>query len=65
MATDRSYSLRCTEEGPQGTTGWRSPPDPTDKQTIDKGQVVAQAQALGLVSPPVCINGLGQDEVRA
>ena len=50
MPMDRSYSLRCTEEGPQGAIGWRSPPDPTDKQTVDKGQVVAQAQALGLVS---------------
>ena len=50
MPTDRSYSLRCTEEGPQGATGWRSPPDPTDKQTVDKGQVVAPAQALELVS---------------
>ena len=50
MATDRSYSLRCTEEGPHGATGWRSPLDPTDKQTVYKGQVVAKAQALGLVS---------------
>ena len=50
MATDRSYSLWCTKEGPQGATGWRSPSDPTDKQTVDKVQVVAQAQALGLVS---------------
>ena len=49
-AQDRSYSLRCTEEDPQGATGWRSLPVPTDKQTDDKGQVVAQAQAQGLVS---------------
>ena len=50
MAMDRSYSLRCTVEGPQGSTSWLSPPDPTDKQTIDKGQVVAPSQALELVS---------------
>ena len=50
MPMDRSYSLRCTKEAPQGATGWLSPQDPTDKQTVDKGQVVAQAQALGLVS---------------
>ena len=50
MATNQSYSLQCTEEGPQGATGWRSPPDPIDKQTDDKDQVVAPAQALGLVS---------------
>ena len=50
MPMDRSYSLRCTEESPQGATGWRSPPDPIDKQTDDKDQVVAPAQALGLVS---------------
>ena len=46
MPTDRSYSLRCTEEGPQGATGWRSPPNPTDKQTDGEGKVVAPAQAL-------------------
>ena len=50
MPTDRSYSLRCTEEGPQGATGWRSPLDPTDKQNVDMDQVVALAQALELVS---------------
>ena len=50
MPTDQSGPLRCTEECPLGATGWRSPPDPTDKQTVDKGQVVAQAQALELVS---------------
>ena len=46
-----------------GATDWRSPLDPTDKEIADKGRVVAQAQAqaqaLGLVPPPVCINGLG------
>ena len=65
MPMGQSYSLWCTQECHLSATGWRSPPDSTDKQTVDKGQVVAQAQALGLVSPPVCINGLGQDEVRA
>ena len=49
MPMDHGYSPRCTEECHLNTTGWRSPPDPTDKQTADKGQVVAQAQALGLV----------------
>ena len=46
MPKDQSCSLRCTEEGPQGATGWRSPPDPTNKQTVDKGRVVAQALEL-------------------
>ena len=50
MATTQSRPLRCTEECPLGATGWRSPPDPTDKRTADKGQVVARAQALELVS---------------
>ena len=50
MPTDRSYYLWCTEEGPQGATGWRSPPDPTDKQTDGEDQVVAPAQALELMS---------------
>ena len=50
MGTARSRPLRCTEECPLGPTGWRSPPDPTDKQTDDKDQVVASAQALELMS---------------
>ena len=41
MAMAQSCPLRCAEECPLGATGWRSPPDPTDKQTIDKGQGVA------------------------
>ena len=50
MATDQNCPLRCTKEGLWGATGWRSPPDPTDKRTVDKGQVVVPAQALELVS---------------
>ena len=50
MPMDQNCPLRCMEECPWDATGWRSPPDPTDKQTVDKGQVVAPAQALGLVS---------------
>ena len=49
MPMDRGYSLWCTKECHQSTTGWRSPPDPTDKRTVDKGQVVVLAQALGLM----------------
>ena len=52
MPMDRGYSLRCIEEYHQSTTGWRSPLDPTDKRTIDKGQVVVPAQALELMSGP-------------
>ena len=59
MAMAQSCPLRCTEECPLGATSWQSPPDPTDKQTADKGQGVAPAQA------PVCMNGLRQNEVRA
>ena len=67
MPMDQSYPLRCAEECPLGATVWRSPSDPADKQTADKGQVVAQAQAqaLNLCQVPVHINGLRQDEVRA
>ena len=50
MPKDQSCSWGRTEKDPRGATGWRSPPDPTDKQIADKGQVVAQAQALELVS---------------
>ena len=50
MAMAQSYPLSCTEECPLGATGWRPPPDPTVKQIVDKGQVVAPAQALELVS---------------
>ena len=50
MPTDQSGPLECTEEDPRAATGWRSPPDLTDKQTADKGQVVAPAQPLEQVS---------------
>ena len=50
MPMDRGYSLRCIEECHQTATGWQSPPDPTDNMMVDKGQVLAQAYALGLVS---------------
>ena len=50
MPMDQSGPLQCTEEDPRGGTGWRAPPDPTDKQTADKGQVVAPAQPLEQVS---------------
>ena len=43
-------SPRCTEECHLDTTGWRSPPDPTDNRMVDKGQVVVPAQALELMS---------------
>ena len=50
MPMDCGYSLRCTEKDPRGATGWRSPPDPTDKQTDGEDQVVARARALELTS---------------
>jgi len=50
MPKDQSGPLRCMEERPLGATGWRSPPDPTDKQTDSKDQVVAPA--LQLTSGP-------------
>ena len=49
MATDQNCPLQCTKEGLRGATGWRSPPDPTDKQTDGEDQVVAPAQALELM----------------
>ena len=71
MPMDQSYFLWRTEECHLSTTGWQSPLDPTDKQTIDKGQGVAPAQALELVSgssmherPPekrgTCLNNVKQ-----
>ena len=48
----QSDPLRCVEECRLGATGWRSPPDPTDKQTDGKDQVVDPAQALQLTSGP-------------
>ena len=50
MSMDQSCSWGCTEECHPSATGWRSPSDPTDKRTVDKGQVVVLAQALELVS---------------
>ena len=52
MAIDRGYSPRCPEECHRTATGWRSPPDSTDKMMDDKGQVVVPARALGLMSGP-------------
>ena len=50
MAMDHGYSPQCTEECHLGTTGWRSPPDPTDNRMDDRGPVVVLAQALELMS---------------
>ena len=50
MPMDQNCSWGRTEKGPQIATGWRSPLDSTDKQTVDKGQVVVPTQALELVS---------------
>ena len=49
MPKDQICNSGRTEMGSQVATGWRSPSGSTDKQTVDKGQVVAQAQALELV----------------
>ena len=46
MPMDQSYSLRCTEECHLSATGWRSPPDPTDKQTDGEDQIVAPTLEL-------------------
>ena len=48
MPMDQNGPLQCTEVDPRGVTGWRSPPDPTDKHTTDKGQEMA-LQALGIM----------------
>ena len=50
MPMDQNCSWGRTEKGPQIATGWRSPPDSTDKLTVDKGPGVVPAQALELVS---------------
>ena len=50
LANIQSNSWGRTEKNPPGATGWRSPPDPTDKQTDSKDQVVAPA--LQLTSGP-------------
>ena len=52
MPMDQSSPLRCKEECPLGATGWESPPDSTNKLTVDKGPGVVPAQALELVSGP-------------
>ena len=46
MPKDQSGPLRCMEECPLGATGWRSPPDPTDKQTDGEDQIVSPALEL-------------------
>ena len=49
-AKGSGYSPRCTEVCHRTTTGWRSPPDPTDKMMDDMGPVVDPAQVLELMS---------------
>ena len=49
LADIQSYNWGRTEKDPHGATGWRSPPDPTGKLTVDKGPGVVPAQALELV----------------
>ena len=46
MPMDQNGPLRCTEECPLGATAWRSPSDPTDKQTNGEDQIVALALEL-------------------
>ena len=65
MPMDQSNPLRCAEGCHLGATGWRSPPDPTDKQTDGKDQVVALAQALELMSGLGEHTGRRKDEVMA
>ena len=43
---DQNGPLQCTEEDPRGSTGQKSPPDPTDKMMDDKGPMEVPAQAL-------------------
>ena len=47
-AKGSGYSPRCTEVCHRTTTGWRSPPDPTDKMMDDMGPVVVPARAQAL-----------------
>ena len=46
MPTNQSCSSGRTEKGPRVSTGWRSPPDPTNKQTDSEDQIVAPALEL-------------------
>ena len=52
MATARSNPLLDTAEGPEGSTGWRAPVAPTDKQAPGMAQALVLAQVLGVVSDP-------------
>ena len=48
-STMKEYEHRY-DEYPHTATGWRSPPDPTDKMMDDMVPVVVPAQALALMS---------------
>ena len=43
---DQNCSWGRTEKGPRFATGWRSPPDSTNKRTDGEGQMVAPALQL-------------------
>ena len=49
LADTQSCSWGRTEKEPRVATGWQSPLDPTDKQTIVKDLIVVPALALQLV----------------
>ena len=46
LADIHNNSWGRTEKGPQVATGWQSPPDPTDNQTVMEDQIVVPAPAL-------------------
>ena len=52
MSMARNNPLLGTVKGPEGSTGWRAPVAPIDKDAPDMAQVLVLAQVLGVVSGP-------------
>ena len=48
-ATARNNPLLNTPEGPEGSTGWRAPVAPTEKQAPDADEELVLAHVLGVV----------------
>ena len=46
LADIQSNSWGRTEKDPPSATGWQSPPDSTDKQTVGEDQIMVSALAL-------------------
>ena len=61
--TAQNNPLLDTPEGPEGSTSWRAPVAPTEKQAPDMDQELVLAQVLGLWETPEYVDVLEQNSI--